>query len=415
MNFCGYDRPNTPNMNELRSKGAIWSCDAYSPAPWTLPSHASFFTGLTVAEHGAQLVPESDIRISQHLQVRPLSDEYETLAEHFSGQGYQTVLLSANPVIRKNSGLFQGFDKTIVASGAGGGDLGADEEHLWRRVLRGSNLTPDLERLLKTLDKELPLFLFVNIFDAHVPYPEVPIGIPWLPPAPSIRFAPTDDDPDNPFMQYTTGAMDAADIPPFLSQLTDLYDYGVFQADKNIGRVLKMLTARGWLNEGFRMVVTSDHGELLGEHGALRHGRFLYEPVVKVPFLFYDSKGRYPTELPTPLSATNAYWLLRDGRLPQDPVIAQAVAERNPNFVQPGHDSAAVWGGDEKLVWTKGEGTSMFHLRLDPGEERPGPVADDHPLLPELEAMVEEVTALEARPYETVDMMEALKAVGYIE
>jgi hypothetical protein len=58
-----------------------------------------------VPQHGAQLVPESDIRISQHLQVRPLDQEYKTLAEFFQEIGFQTVALSANPVIRKNSGL----------------------------------------------------------------------------------------------------------------------------------------------------------------------------------------------------------------------------------------------------------------------------------------------------------------------
>ena len=413
--LCGYDRPNTPSLEDVRDKGALVTCQAYAPAPWTLPSHASFFTGLTVAQHGAQLVPESDIRISQHLQVRPLDDDYKTLAEFFQEIGFQTAALSANPVIRKNSGLDQGFDRFRVASGAGGGD---DEEggddHAWRVVLRGENLLPELQSMLGRLDKRRPLFLFVNIFDAHVPYPAVPDDLGWIPETPGIRFAPTDEDPNNPFFQFTSGTMPDAEISEFLSQLTNLYDHGVYQADRNVGRVLKLMAARGWLDRGFRLVITSDHGELLGEHGVLRHGRYLYEPVVKVPFLYYDTTQRMPARLPEPFSAVHAYHLLRDGRLPDDPLMPQAVSERNPNFTQPGADAAAVWAGDEKLIWhAETEAIDLYNLRQDPGESRPLP-SDGHELVPAMREISGQLKTLAKRPLPTVDMKEALKAVGYL-
>src|SRR5512138_3439180 len=49
--LCGYERPTTPNLEQLAKLGATFSCDAYAPGSWTLPSHASFFTGVDVATH----------------------------------------------------------------------------------------------------------------------------------------------------------------------------------------------------------------------------------------------------------------------------------------------------------------------------------------------------------------------------
>jgi len=412
--LCGYGLPTTPNLEQVVRQGAVYTCDAVTPAPWTLPSHASFFTGLPVSEHGAQLVPDSDVRISRHLNVRPLGGSYETLAEHFKGLGYQTMMISANPVIRRSSGLYQGFDHTFVATGASGDDATVDDEHLWRRVLRGDNMLSGLTMAMSKIDKDKPLFLFVNIFDAHVPYPEVPEGVGWLPATKSMRFNPNDLSPDNPFTQFTNGTMPTAKVEPFLEQLSTLYDYGVFQADQNVGRVLKLLTGRGWLDLGFRLVIVSDHGELLGEHGALRHGRFVYEPVVKVPLLFYDTAIRRPGPLPSPMAGVHVYDLLKNGRLPPQLSRPQSVAERNPNFTQPGADAAALWGDrEDKLVWTEGEVTA-WDLASDPSELRPlDPTG--HPLAAELDELVtamSEVSELSADP---VNMEEALKAVGYLE
>ena len=412
--LCDYRMPTTPNLRQVVRQGAVFTCQGVSPAPWTLPSHASYFTGLSVSEHGAQLVPSSDVRISRHLNVRPLGEEVETLAEHFKGQGYQTLMISANPVIRKSSGLYQGFDEVFVATGASGDELSLDEDHLWRRVLRGENLLSGLTMAMAKMDKNKPLFVFVNIFDAHVPYPEVPEGVEWLEPTESVRFNPNDDSPDNPFTRYTTNQMDETEEGAFLSQLSTLYDYGVHQADKNVGRVLKFLTKRGWLDHGFRMVITSDHGELLGEHGALRHGRFVYEPVVKVPVLFYDTAIRKPPPLPSPLSGVHVYHLLKDGKLPVTLLRPESVAERNPGFTQPGADAAALWGyHDDKVVWTEGT-VSAFDLAADPGELHPLD-PNGHPLRSELDALVEALSRTSELPTEPVNMEEALKAVGYLE
>ena len=114
------------------------------------------------------------------------------------------------------------------------------------------------------------------------------------------------------------------------------------------------------------------------------------------------------------MAGVHVYDLLKNGRLPPQLSRPQSVAERNPNFTQPGADAAALWGDrEDKLVWTEGEVTA-WDLASDPSELRPlDPTG--HPLAAELDELVtamSEVSELSADP---VNMEEALKAVGYLE
>ncbi len=73
LSACGYARPTSPFAEELFSNADFATCQAYSPASWTLPSHASFFTGLPAEEHGANTVSRGDVMLPWGTRFTPLS------------------------------------------------------------------------------------------------------------------------------------------------------------------------------------------------------------------------------------------------------------------------------------------------------------------------------------------------------
>jgi hypothetical protein len=273
-----------------------------------------------------------------------------------------------------------------------------------------------VEGVLWELDSSKPLFLFVNIYDAHDPYPKIAAGRDWLPQRRMIRLNATKRDPRNPMFRYMKGLMAADESEKWLTALTDLYDNGVSHADRNVSEVLGALEAGGWLDGTHRLLVTTDHGEYLGEHQMLRHGCFVHEEVTGGFLVYRDTSVDQAPSLPSPLSLIDTFYLARDGQLPSKPTRAQAVSEPNPVFIEPGASSAAIWSRAEKLVWQEGE-FSRFDLGIDPDENSPQPVAEDHPLRPPLNDLVERIRALDDLPVPEagMGMEEALKAVGYLE
>jgi hypothetical protein len=173
------------------------------------------------------------------------------------------------------------------------------------------------------------------------------------------------------------------------------------------------LRDHGWM-EDHRLVVVSDHGEFLGEHGLLDHGVYLWEPLSRVPLLLVDSEGP-PPKLPDPVSAIEAHAWLRDGRLAGHPVVASAMP--NPSWAKLTGGrlgdvrSAATWGpGRDKHLWMDGN-TDRYDLASDVDELRPEPV----PTPPALTELVE-LAAERARQPVDVDreLVEMLESVGYL-
>jgi hypothetical protein len=400
---CGYERPNTPVLQKIVDDGGALSCRAYAAAPWTLPSHASYFTGVPTTVHGAQFVVDSEVSLNNRIKVRPLAATFDTLAEVYQKRGYQTVMLSANTIIKEESGLLQGFDVAYTGAQQGGS-------------FRAELLAKKFGEVLKDdIDPEQPLFLFVNVFDAHDPYPAIPKGVDWAKKQDAVRLKPNQADKDNPLFAFMQGKMSDEEAAPFLEFVTNGYDYGISVADRNVGAILAQLKRADMLSDGYRLAITSDHGEFLGEHQLLRHGGFLYEPVTRVPFIYYDSTADKQPTLPDPFSATNIYQMLRDGRLPEgdDLVAPQANAEKDPDNIKVGAVSTAFWTGRDKLQWTEGD-YELWDLASDPGETQSTPLGA-HAGRDELEEQVELTKELEERPVgDNPELMDALRAIGYV-
>lgn len=402
---CGYDRPTTPHLEKLVTQGAKAVCRAYSPGDWSFPSHASFFTGLAVHEHGAHYAFGDEVegteRIGSSLRVYPLRSDVETLAETLTARGYETVLISDNALLGQG-GLSRGFRMVGVRPSK------LDRKQDW--------VAPTLRRILaREVSPDRPLFLVLNFTQAHDP---------WLGPAEDIHW------PDMLEPQMAPESFRAVFMPTVLGQtppelsgivrqqLVDLYDYGVLREDQAFERSLAVLRQAGWLDGAFRMVVTADHGELLFEHGGWRHF-FVYEGTTRVPFL-YLTDGDVP-KLPEPLSAMSAYFLLRDGALPQPPPRPHTISIPNPDFdiKHPWHQKigVALWHGDDKLWWAGGEYLKTNAI-TDPGDDAPLPLGQ-HPLRAELEELVQAVEAARKQhrpdaPQDT-ELIEQLEALGYLK
>jgi hypothetical protein len=405
--LCGYERPTTPTLEQLRASGAAVACQAIAPGSWTVPSHASYFTGLPVTEHGAHFTAEGEV--IRALSFRPLAARFPTLAEEMVERGYQTAGVSGNPVLAPATGLTRGFGDWRVAPSFGP----------WY----GEALVAELRDVLRSLDPGRPLFLFVNVADAHDPFGAIPEGVDWLPEThPGLLYFEHRDggiDPEGVWQRYVRGEMEMDEAEALRKRVGDLYDFAVHRADGTLGSVLEEVKAFGWAKRGLRLVVVSDHGELLGEHGLLRHGRVLYEGNNRVPLLVLDSEAT--PALPERLSALDVTTLVRDGRLPEPAHRREAVAFPDALWAsQSGGrvgraSSAALWVGDEKLVWQDGE-LRRFDLEADPEEARPLSVeaSGERASLVELG---EEVTRSRASASPALDpaLVERLRAAGYVE
>lgn len=399
--LCGYGRPTTPALQALARAGASYTCDAYSPAPWTLPSHASYFTGKSVTEHATMFVTNSDVSVNATITARPLAESFETLAETYKARGYQTAILSGNSILNPATGLLQGFDhKNISTNGF---------------TLRGHGMGIAIEQLLQVVDPEKPLFLMVNAYDAHDPYPAIPAQLEWAPPQPRVKLDAYTKEPTNPYFSFIKGLMPEAERPAFLQRLTDGYDYGVLHADGVVTLVMGALNRGGWFQNGYRVVITSDHGEFLGEHGLLRHCGFVWEPVVRVPVVYLDSFRR-KVEFPTPLSAIHVYDLVKDGHLPKQLLAPQTVSEKNPDDILVGTIAGAVWGAAGRKATCVEGATALHDLIADPTEANPQPLGDSA-LAAELTSLCAGIDHLHTLPVPQVDasVAAALKAMGYAE
>jgi len=253
--ICGYHKPTTPNLVQL-SRQATTFCRMVAPGTWTLPVHASIFTGTLLTRHRAGFM-KGGIHLPgfAHLSMSRLADGIPTLAELFAAAGYQTALVSTNPVLHPATGLARGFQQVMVAPRFALGKAGAAY-----RPLAG---------LLRRLTPKKPLLLVVNIYLAHSPYEQVPATAGWTEATDRV-LGPYDN---GLFTRYTTGRIPAAQAEEILRPLRSAYDWGVHLADRDLGRVLALLQGAGWLTPRSVVVVTSDHGELLGEHLLLDHGR----------------------------------------------------------------------------------------------------------------------------------------------
>jgi len=226
----GKDLSKTPNIDAIASNGIVFN-RAYSLVPLTLPSHSTIFTGL----HPLQL--------GLHLNVPVvLSPKTPTFTTILKNKGYQTIAAISSEILSSRTGINQGFKffndpyKTSKKHKIGG-------------RIAAETVDAALD-LLQNQNQNIPVFLWVHLYDPHDPY-----------------------------------------SPPKQNQVKgeSLYDGEVRYADEQIGRLIYSWNKFCKNNDNI-VIITSDHGEGLGEHNEKFHGYFLFDTTLHVPLIIAGSK-----------------------------------------------------------------------------------------------------------------------------
>jgi arylsulfatase A-like enzyme len=367
----GYTKPTTPRLDAFAETGVRFA-RAYAPASWTLPSHASLFTGLYPQTNGV----EEDRSV--------LDERLPTLGERLQARGYRTGAVVCAPFLSTNFGLNRGFEtyNTDLVS------------LLPLRGLR-EKVAPDVtEKGLAWLDEtdDRPWFLFLHYWDVHHDY-NPPRGYVDL-------FDPGYEGDEDGLNITEREELKTGFDPRDLAHIVALYDGEIRYTDDGIGMLLDGLKERG-LMENTMIFITSDHGEEFLEHGQMAHKKTCYEESVRIPLLasipWVKAKAPVVEEavnlidlMPTILDLLGAdrsdlelqgqglAGLIRDG----DPLEPRVLLTETLTGLIPGIESRLRWSAmltqDGKKLHAMRERTRrgpgklrwmLFDLPRDPGEQ----------------------------------------------
>jgi arylsulfatase A-like enzyme len=249
----GYPRPTSPFLDELAGEGTLFET-AISSAPWTLPAHASLFSGLYPSTHRAVDGSEA------------IADTVTLAAEIFQQEGFATGGFVASWFVSENYGFDRGFDQF----------------ESFQQTLKNNhkNKIPAAQVVNGAVDwlqanGENPFFLFVHLYDAHFNYnPPAEHGAlfetGYVGPRPLYRN----------YFFYGENQMD----PGLLAQEIAMYDGEIHYIDAELRRLHEKLEEMGLANDVL-VVVTADHGEEFFERGSWGHAHTLYDEVIRVPLI----------------------------------------------------------------------------------------------------------------------------------
>lgn len=246
----GYHRTTSPQLEALARDAVVFD-RAISPGTWTVASHGSMFSGLWPSWHGAERLP------GKQTNARPMRPEVRTLAQVLRERGFHTAaFVGNNDFVSPAFGLDRGFEQFETADHLHAPPRLAEEVSEW---------------LLRQTDR---LFLFVNVLDPHEPYaPDPPLDTLFPTKQPGLGTSMT---------EAVDGGMRIE--PTMQSHFVSQYDGEIVLADRAVGSILQALVRAGRYDDAL-VVVTSDHGEFLGERGLAGHGQLPFEAEVHVPLL----------------------------------------------------------------------------------------------------------------------------------
>ncbi len=391
LSTYGHGRETSPALTALAARGARFD-DARVNGVWSLPSHATLFTGEAPSTHGA------------HYEHWLLDDDLPTLAEALAATGYETVCVTGNPLISRGLGTARGF-RVVDESWR---SFWVQESLIAWRMLRplwdrdrdkgGAAGVRFLRRWLRReRDPERPLFLFVNVMDSHAPYTDVP-------PAYQRRFLPEGVSRSQArrlvarvFVHHVFGrALELDDAQ--VETVTRSYDGAVAYADAVLGQILDALAGDGG-REDTLVIVLADHGELLGEHALWGHVHSLYDELLRVPLVMAWPGHVAPgTVIDSPVDSLDVVATIQEAAgvpgdlrvghagadllspepLTPDPIVAEHFV---PSMLPDGADVTmsgdldelfvrrrCLIAGDLKYMVSSSGDERLFDLAADPGE-----------------------------------------------
>jgi arylsulfatase A-like enzyme len=395
LSLYAYKRQTAPNLERIAARGVKFD-QARATAPWTLPSHASMFTGLWPHQTGVS-------------ENHPLDTTAPTLAEFLASHGHLTAGFVANTYYCNSwFGLGRGFshyedfydeDQVVsVTETLRCSTLGRAVVSLARLPLavgRGRKTAAQINRdfleWLSEKEDERPFFVFLNYFDAHTPY--------IVPEECDQHFGRRAESPADLALLFDwekRAKQGASENDMALA--ADAYDDCIGYLDAQIGNLIDELDRRGLLKDTL-IVITSDHGEELGEHELFGHGRSLYSQEVHVPLMIvapgHSAAGRvvsepvslrdlpatfvdllgYAHDSPFPGKSLARYWKSESGAVgPSSSPAYSEVALRDKVSKNP--NRAPAWRGPMQSVVADGRAyirnadgrAELYEIRNDPAE-----------------------------------------------
>ena len=237
LSCYGYGYQTTPNIDEM-AKGSLFFQDTFSTIPLTLPAHCSMLTGLIPPTHG----------VHDNFEMY-LPDKTVTLAEVLRQNGYTAYGIISSVVLDGRFGMNQGFDIYD--------DTFVDQINDSTMAQRNGKETTEhaIKWLADNSDKKK--FMFIHYYDPHTSY---------IPPE------------------------------PFSKQFKHPYDGEIAFTDHCIGRVIDKLKSLKLYDDAL-IVITGDHGEMLGEHNEASHSFFVYQNAIRVPLMFKLPRDAYSVKI----------------------------------------------------------------------------------------------------------------------
>ena len=413
----GYPRATSPNLDRLAEDSIVYT-NAIAVSSWTMPTHASLFTGKLPSAHGAEYDQEGPLQLSEgiagpwgHYRARPIAENETTLAQILSDAGYDTGGVAGGPWLKTPFRLQRGFEFY-------------DDENITSVNGRpADDVTRVAQEFIERSDE--PFFLFLNYYDPHSPYVD-PTTDPGFRPEFVRQVTPPGVDPNR---------LEANE------QQILLYDHEIAFTDHQLGKLLDHLKAEG-LYERTWIIVTADHGELqndplFGESGLWGHGNSLSQAEIHIPLIVKEPgagrKGRdsslvQQTDiLPTILARLGIAppASIQGGVLGEShPIVAEAHTlpfMGNPQRTDWRHqgDWRVLIDGRYKFGWSSLGNHFLIDLAEDP-DERKNLVASDpdranamQERLARYVASLPEPGAVGAVEQPDADTMEALEELGY--
>ncbi len=285
VSVYGGERDTMPNLRKFSQEALVFD-HAISTAPWTFPSHASMFTGMYSSRHGAHHWNGKRI-------AKPLSPENLTIAEILASRGYQTAAIVSNhAALSRNKGIGQGFQfyfdsPPFVFSLLWGKLLQSFPQdsfrlrHLWvNRVSLASDINATVFEWLERRTPEQPFFLFINYMDAHN-------GIAFLPDPYDSMYG-----FDRKMGKKVFKKFNPPNIVHFKDEIAPaqnaFWSAGVQRRlsflDMQLAVLFEKLRVMN-IYEDALIIVSSDHGELFGEHNSFGHQTDLYNELINIPMM----------------------------------------------------------------------------------------------------------------------------------
>jgi len=309
LELYGHDRETMPNLRQFGNNGTVFE-RAYTNAPWTLPAHASLFTGQLPSEHGC------------HGGSLYFDPDEKTLAERLHKCGYHTIGFSNNIWISDHFGFERGFDslykqwqlfreardighvlktnsgiRELTKTLAAGNPLvnflnGVYGKWIYRRSdFGGEKTTADAVEQLNATEE--PFFLFLNYMEGHAPYQHHNDSASFLETTDNVSEL---SELSGQSKAYHLGERDISDEE--FEQLRELYDGELRYLDDQLGQLFQAIEEQN-LSEDTMVVVVGDHGENIGDHGLMAHRFSVHDTVLQVPLIISYPDGETPTIDPT--------------------------------------------------------------------------------------------------------------------